>query len=504
MVRAPMERWRVRRASGPSAVAIMLIVACSNFHVCAESPTPTATIRPTETPTPTGDWNPWETPSATPTPTRTPTRSPTPTGTPTQTFTPTPTPRRWTIHVPADAPTIQTAIDYAVDGDEIVVEPGVYYENIHFRGKRVYVRSLSDRNWAVINNTVIDGASRGSVVTFAGTEWIPRDFRPRAELAGFTLQNGSAEDGGGVNANQAAAVIRSCRIQHNWASRYGGGIFNLNHDGAVYSCYIVENLAGVAGGGISDNSASPGADFFSCLIEGNVAPRGGGSYFSGALEHCTITNNRAELEGGGTYGDGAGKSIIWGNTAGTAGGDMYAHSNDPSHPLIIPLIGCCVNLDNSAIDGFSYWYPDYPNIWVDPLFADPTHGNFHLRPNSPAIDMAFEIQDFEDLDFRPYGVYTRFPRPEGTRWYAHDMGCFEYYPPPPTATPTPEGMGKDTATPTPTMPGDVLLDGRHDYLDLFEFSMHWQGSDAGAAKADLDKSGTVDAADLLMLIEILR
>ncbi|MBN1516106.1 hypothetical protein JXA32_06020 [Candidatus Sumerlaeota bacterium] len=34
--------------------------------------------------------------------------------------------------------TIQNAIDAAVDGDEIIVEPGVYYENIEFNGKTCY------------------------------------------------------------------------------------------------------------------------------------------------------------------------------------------------------------------------------------------------------------------------------------------------------------------------------------------------------------------------------
>ncbi len=36
---------------------------------------------------------------------------------------------------------IQTAIDNAVDGDEIVVAPGTYFETIDFLGKAITLRS---------------------------------------------------------------------------------------------------------------------------------------------------------------------------------------------------------------------------------------------------------------------------------------------------------------------------------------------------------------------------
>ena len=42
---------------------------------------------------------------------------------------------------PADFETIQEAIDAAVDGDCINVEPGTYVENIDFMGKAITVQS---------------------------------------------------------------------------------------------------------------------------------------------------------------------------------------------------------------------------------------------------------------------------------------------------------------------------------------------------------------------------
>ena len=40
------------------------------------------------------------------------------------------------INVPDQYSKIQFAIDATIDGDMIIVRPGIYYENINFKGKR--------------------------------------------------------------------------------------------------------------------------------------------------------------------------------------------------------------------------------------------------------------------------------------------------------------------------------------------------------------------------------
>src|SRR5262245_55631204 len=102
------------------------------------------------------------------------------------------------IRVPADQPTIQQGIDAAVDGDTVLVTPGVYSETLDFHGKAITVASESGRD-----ATVIDGHGAAPVATFASGEG------RTSVLAGFTLRGGRASydtptfAGGGVRIDRA-------------------------------------------------------------------------------------------------------------------------------------------------------------------------------------------------------------------------------------------------------------------------------------------------------------
>jgi hypothetical protein len=96
-------------------------------------------------------------------------------------------PESYTYLVPADFPSIQAAIDYAADGDTVLVGPGTYVENIDFLGKLITVRSTDGRGV-----TTIDGGGGGSVVSFRTGE------TGESVLDGFTITNGDAFGGGGI------------------------------------------------------------------------------------------------------------------------------------------------------------------------------------------------------------------------------------------------------------------------------------------------------------------
>jgi hypothetical protein len=313
-----------------------------------------------------------------------------------------------TIRVPQDYPKIQDALLWAANGDEIVVSPGVYVENINFNGKNVVLRSTSPTNPGTVATTIIDLNWKGRVVTFDGSE------TSSCLLSGFTIRNGI----GGIYGNGAKARIEHNTITGN-SGEYGGGLYGCN--GTIQNNVITNNSA-VYGGGlnqcngtiqnntITGNSARYGGGLFGCdgtiqnndiagnwargtgssggggglyecngtiqnnLITSNSArSAGGGSAYGGGLYRChgtirsnTITSNTALSEGGGLSGC-TGiivNCIFWGNAA-----PVYSQISPDS----IPSYSCIQGLTVAG-----------GNIKLDPRFVGPN--DFHLRPDSPCID----------------------------------------------------------------------------------------------------------------------
>lgn len=213
-----------------------------------------------------------------------------------------------TYLVPGDYPSIQDAIDAAVNGDTVLVHPGTYVENIDFLGKAIKVEGQQGADF-----TFIDGNRKGSVVTFANEE--DKDAR----LTGFTITNGSGTyhepsypwggyAGGGVYCEGASPAIENCLFLKNSVSSgyswydWGGGICNLNSSPSLLNCSFVKNGAKTYGGGMySDEQSFP--VLTDCTFHENSSYMGGGMYnikMKAVLTGCTFTENTAE-RGGGMY-----------------------------------------------------------------------------------------------------------------------------------------------------------------------------------------------------------
>ncbi|MCD6385432.1 hypothetical protein J7M23_06600, partial [Candidatus Sumerlaeota bacterium] len=188
------------------------------------------------------------------------------------------------IKVPSDFPSIQDAIDASVDGCEIIVSIGNYFENINLKGKNVILRSIEPTSHTVVTHTIIDGERSGPVVTFLGTE------SPDCVLAGFTITHGLASGGAGIDGNHTLATIQNNIICDNCAaghSAYGGGLYVC--DGVIQNNIISHNKcsyldAGAWGGGLA---------FCNGVIRNNIIFNNTTSGLGGGLSYCAgeIENN---------------------------------------------------------------------------------------------------------------------------------------------------------------------------------------------------------------------
>ena len=353
-----------------------------------------------------------------------------------------------TIRVPADAASIQQAIDAASGGDTVLVSPGTYVENITFRGKAIIVESEQGPEV-----TIIDGGGAGSVVTFAAGE------SRSAVLRGFTIRNGrNSFSGGGVLIQNSSPSIIGNAIVDNGACS-GAGVYsyfsspliqgNTISRNFVYACsgasglgvyiggdsaaelvenVISENSGFADGGGVTLFAAGRAvlrsnviarnvtSGFSPCtsgggiwmvnfsqatiadnLVVGNVAGCGGGFYWGGSSGVTTFVNN--------TFADNDGQE---GSAIDVSGVDTrHLISNN----IIIGKPGqtafYCRNFSSTpspivnASDVFSQGGLAYGgtcvdqtgvrgNQSVDPVFvrnavAD-VLGDYHLQPTSPLID----------------------------------------------------------------------------------------------------------------------
>ncbi len=136
---------------------------------------------------------------------------------------------------------------------------------------------------------------------------------------------------------------------------------------------------------------------------------GGLSYCNGTIQNNTIWHNIATNTGGGLS-DCYGKicnCIIWANEAPGGGAQLYSPA--------IPTYSCIQDWTGSGMG----------NISLNPQFADPKNGNFHLQADSPCIDAGCLIEylttDYEG-DTRGYDG-TSEPRHDGSDY---DIGAEEY------------------------------------------------------------------------------
>jgi len=309
----------------------------------------------------------------------------------------------WYVHPDSALNSIQAGIDSTTSGDTVLVAPGIYYENIDFNGHNIVLGSLflitGDATY--ISSTIIDGDLLGSVVTFESGE------DSTAVITGFTIQNGYANQGGGVHCDSSSPSLANVTISGNTAisnvSSYGGGIYCWS------SSPSLENVT------ISGNTAS-----------GYVSSYGGGIYCwssSPSLANVTISGNTADYSGGIYCSSNSSPSllncILWDDTPQEI---YFSSSGDPNS---ITVSYSDVEGGEAGIvtndNGTANWLEG--NIDADPVFVSGPLSDYHLCPftPSPCIDAGNPDPQYNDPENPLIPGYAMWPALGTIR---NDMGVY--------------------------------------------------------------------------------
>jgi hypothetical protein len=170
-----------------------------------------------------------------------------------------------------DYTSIQSAIDFASEGDEILVFPGRYYENINPMGKSnlsVYSLEYTTGDDDYIATTIIDGNQNGACFTIRNGEqnWLIRGFSITGG-SGYIPPNKCVGAGGAIHIYLTSLFIYNCNIYNNYAHE-GGAIFTSNSYLNLSGVSIHDNFAYEFGGGLIFNAALiPGVPVFEIVFD---------------------------------------------------------------------------------------------------------------------------------------------------------------------------------------------------------------------------------------------
>jgi hypothetical protein len=258
------------------------------------------------------------------------------------------------INVPGDQPTIQDAIDAAVDGDEILIAPGTYNQGfiMTLSDKAITLRGSGGAAVTILEgplptieiiqlvnveaDTIIDG------LTFTNAGFFPNDGVVELAVAGPTIQNCIFSDNtaSAIGGNAVAGLtISNCQFNNNDAQQFGGAIDVSGAGATVTGCTFTNNST-TSGGGAVAVAGGPWM-FSGCTFEGNTTTVDNDTYGGGAVylepssdavfDACSFTGNMTVDTGGAIDAtDGANLVLtncnLTGNTAAADGGAVRAMS----------------------------------------------------------------------------------------------------------------------------------------------------------------------------------
>jgi len=190
------------------------------------------------------------------------------------------------LNVPEDYQTIQAGIDSSSEGDTVLVETGIYRENVQYRGIGVTLSSrfILDGRVGLRDSTIIDGGATGPAVTFEQEE------DSTAILCGVTVQGRSGKEvidqnrtfhfGAGIYCYDSSPTITNCKFTADSLGEensFGGGIYLADSYARIVECRFVQNFAFSSGGGIYASNCS--LLVVRCYFRRNLATEAGMAFY---------------------------------------------------------------------------------------------------------------------------------------------------------------------------------------------------------------------------------
>ncbi len=224
------------------------------------------------------------------------------------------------INVPADQPTIQDAIAAAVNGDEIVVAPGTYTEQLNFLGKAITVRSSVGAATTIISG----GGSIAPLVTFATGE------SASSRLVGFTLRdaNSATASGGAIQINAAGPTIVDCIVSNNTLTggNTGAGAAVVDGSPTFLRTTFRDNTSDGFGGNALDIVGLSNVIITDSTFINNEDASAAGNPGAVGVSTSTLTVTNSTFTGNDLTGGGIGGGIYADNSTVTVTGGIFENN----------------------------------------------------------------------------------------------------------------------------------------------------------------------------------
>jgi hypothetical protein len=305
-----------------------------------------------------------------------------------------------------DFPTIQSALDAATDGDEILLASGAFQGagngNLTFQGKSLVVRSESGDP----ENCVIDCAYRTR-----GFQFISGETR-EARLESVRVTHGRPNWGGAIYCVGSSPSLVGCVFDESFAD-LGGGVYVDHGSPLIRGCrfYWCGHVYGADTAGGAIYSWASQVDIEDCYFDQNGSPEGGGIWAWRSLLHVIDSTFRANFGDGPALWCEAGTTVVMAgctvfyNLGGGEDAQIHLEGGSNLHAERT-LIAFCIEGERAVFcDGSStanlscccvYGNPggDWvgclagqeavnDNLWIDPIICSLEDLDPHLRSDSP-------------------------------------------------------------------------------------------------------------------------